>query len=94
LFDLVTDSLCQILARGKQLELIQGLGPVLDDGFSCTHFLYADDTIFFLKADIKNMDAALWALYAFETSSGIKINYSKTLMQCCGLYMHLRLYLV
>jgi hypothetical protein len=50
---------------------------VLNDGFSCTHFLYADETIFFLKADIKNIDAVLWALYIFEALSDIKINYSK-----------------
>jgi Reverse transcriptase (RNA-dependent DNA polymerase) len=76
LFDLVTDSLCQILARGKQFDHIQGLGPVLEDGFLCTHFLYVDDTIF-LKADFKNIDVVLWALYVFEALSGIKINYSK-----------------
>jgi Reverse transcriptase (RNA-dependent DNA polymerase) len=55
LFDLIIDSLCQILVRGKQFDHIQGLGPVLEDGFPCTYFLYADDTIFFLKWILKTL---------------------------------------
>lgn len=49
LFDLVTDALCQILNRDKILGLIQGLGPVLDDGHRIIIFHYADDTVFFCK---------------------------------------------
>jgi uncharacterized protein YqgC (DUF456 family) len=33
---------------------------------------------FSLKAYLKNIDAVLWILYAFETLFGIKINYLKT----------------
>jgi hypothetical protein len=33
--------------RGTNLNLIQGLGPRLSDGHQRSHFLYADDTIFF-----------------------------------------------
>jgi Reverse transcriptase (RNA-dependent DNA polymerase) len=78
LFDLVTDTLCQILLRGQQLDCIQGLGPTLDTGLKCTHFLYADDTIFFLQTDLNNIEAVMCALLAFEALSGIKINYLKT----------------
>jgi hypothetical protein len=74
-FLLVKDSLCQI--RGKQFDHIQGLGPVLEDDFSCIYFLYVDDIIFF-KIDFKNMDVVSWALYTFEALSDIKINYFKT----------------
>jgi hypothetical protein len=41
-------------------------------------FLYVDDTIFFLKADLKNVEDVMCALLAFEALSGIKINYAKT----------------
>lgn len=50
LFDLVTDAFYQILERGKNKNIIKGLGPVLEDGYQITHFLYADDTVFFIKA--------------------------------------------
>jgi hypothetical protein len=33
---------------------------------------------FFLKVDRKCVEIVLWALYAFETLSRIKINFSKT----------------
>jgi hypothetical protein len=49
LFDLITDTLYQILIRGKSVGIIEGLGPVLDTGYMITIFLYADDTVFFLK---------------------------------------------
>jgi hypothetical protein len=42
--------------------------------------MYADDTIFFLKADEKIVDAAKWALVAFEALSEIQINYDNTEM--------------
>jgi Reverse transcriptase (RNA-dependent DNA polymerase) len=47
LFDLVTDTLCQILTRGKNAGIIEGLGPMLETGFMITNFLYAYDTVFF-----------------------------------------------
>jgi Reverse transcriptase (RNA-dependent DNA polymerase) len=77
LFDLVTDTLCQILFRGKCAGII-GLEPVLDNGYMIINFLYADDTVFFLKADVKCLDATLLALHAFKVLSGIKINFGKT----------------
>jgi Reverse transcriptase (RNA-dependent DNA polymerase) len=78
MFDLVTDALCQILIRGRDAGLIQDLGPVLDNGHNIINFHYADDTIFFLKADSKCVEIVLWSLYAFEALTGIKINFSKT----------------
>ena len=41
IFDFVTDSLCQMLQRGQELGLLQGLGPKLQHGYSILQFLYA-----------------------------------------------------
>jgi Reverse transcriptase (RNA-dependent DNA polymerase) len=49
LFDLVIDALCQIVQRGRDASLMQGLGPVLENGHKIINFHYADDTIFFSK---------------------------------------------
>jgi hypothetical protein len=43
-------------------------------------FLYADDTIFFLLAILGIIENVKWALVAFESLTGIKINYDKTEM--------------
>jgi hypothetical protein len=42
LFDLIIDTLCQIMNRAISLILIQGLGPTMSNGNKCSHFLYAD----------------------------------------------------
>ena len=78
LFDLVTDALCQIIKIGVQAGYIEGLGPSLQDGYKITHCLYADDTLFFLKADVKVVEAVKWAMVAFEGLTGIRINLNKT----------------
>jgi hypothetical protein len=66
--------------RGTDLNLIQGLGPRLSNGHKCSHSLYADDTIFFLPANSGIIENVTWALVAFESLTGIKINYDKTEM--------------
>jgi hypothetical protein len=66
------------LFRGQQLNLINGLGLTLNTRLQCTHFLYADDTILFLKAYLKNMEGVMCAFLVFEALSSIKTNYAKT----------------
>jgi hypothetical protein len=75
---LVTDALCQLLIRGTELGLLQGLGPMLTNGKQVINFYYANDTIYFLPADPKCVETVVWILNAFEALSGIRINYSKT----------------
>jgi Reverse transcriptase (RNA-dependent DNA polymerase) len=77
LFDLVTDSLCQIIHIGRDVGLIKGLGYVMDNGHNIINFHYADDIIFFLQADPRCIEVVMWALMAFKALSGIKINLSK-----------------
>jgi Reverse transcriptase (RNA-dependent DNA polymerase) len=64
LFDLVTDTLCQILIRGRDKAFIQRLAPALADGHKIINFYYADDTIFFLKAYANCVEAIMWVLIA------------------------------
>jgi hypothetical protein len=62
LFYLVIDAFCQILIRGRNESLIQGLGLVLDNGHRIINFHYTDDTIFFLQTDYKCVETVMWAL--------------------------------
>jgi hypothetical protein len=66
------------LIRERDARYIYGLGPTFDNGHQIINFYYVDDTIFFLKANYKCMEVILLVLYAFESLSDIKINYSKT----------------
>jgi Reverse transcriptase (RNA-dependent DNA polymerase) len=77
LFDLVTDALCQLLIRGNELGLLQGLGPMLANGKQVINFHYTDDIIFFIQADSKCVETMVWILNEFEAMSGIRINYNK-----------------
>jgi hypothetical protein len=61
----------------KYLGHNTGLGPTLEDNVKITHFLYADDTIFFSKQTLEMLMLFYGALYAFEFLTSIKINYSK-----------------
>jgi hypothetical protein len=49
MFDLVTDVLCQILIKGRDVGLIQGLGPVLDNDHRIINFNMLMILSFFLK---------------------------------------------
>jgi hypothetical protein len=49
MFDLVTDVLCQILIKGRDAGLIQGLGPILDNGHRIINFNMLMILSFFLK---------------------------------------------
>jgi Reverse transcriptase (RNA-dependent DNA polymerase) len=49
LFDLVTDTFCQLLNKYRDNGLIQGLGPIVQNGHRIINFHYADDIIFFSK---------------------------------------------
>jgi hypothetical protein len=80
-FDFVIDTLCQMLHRCKEKGVIQGLGPTLSDGHKFLYFLYANDIIFFfLQADDKSVEVMMWALFAFEALTNIKVYFSKTKM--------------
>ncbi|XP_078176387.1 uncharacterized protein LOC144569787 [Carex rostrata] len=64
--------------KGRSANLLQGLGPSLNNGQRITNCHYADDTILFLKAFPRNLKYARWTMLGFEALSGIKLNFSKT----------------
>jgi hypothetical protein len=78
LFDLETDSLCQIINRGREIDLIKGLEPVLDNSLNIINFYYVDNIFFFLPTKPHCIEVVMWDLVAFEAVSSIKINLSKT----------------
>lgn len=80
LFILAADVLSKIFNKGKQVNILQGLGPPCFDNLALTNCHYADDTILFLRATPPVVMAAWWAMKAFEAVSGIKINLDKTEM--------------
>ena len=78
LFILAADTLSRIFSKGRQANLIRGLGPPVHNGHAITNCHYADDTIIFLAAEGDNIENAWWGMIAFEALSGIKMNLHKT----------------
>ena len=78
LYILAADTLSRIFTKGRQAHVIKGLGPPCLDNLAITNCHYADDTILFLDAQEENVEAAWWAMLAFEAISGIRMNYDKT----------------
>ena len=67
-------------SKGRIANVLKGLGPPCVNNRAITNCHYADDTILFLEAQEHNVEAAWWAMLAFESLSGIKVNYDKTEM--------------
>lgn len=78
LFILAADTLSHIFAKGRNHQILKGLGPKCLNGLAITNCHYADDTILFLVNDPTNVESAWWAMLAFEAVSGIKMNLQKT----------------
>jgi hypothetical protein len=57
-------------------EYINGLDNF--NGKSVLNLNFADDTLIFLQADYKMIEALKYLLLGFEELSGLKINYSKS----------------
>lgn len=80
LYILAADVLSKIFRKGKLAQVIRCLGPNYFDNTNLTNCHYADDTILFLEARHEVIEAALWAMKAFEAFFGIRINLDKTEM--------------
>lgn len=80
MYILAADTLSKVFLKGRLANVIKGLGPPCIAHRAITNCHYADDTILFLEAQEHNVEAAWWAMLAFESISGIKVNYDKTEM--------------
>lgn len=66
LFILAADTLSRIFTKGREWQVLKGLGPPCQNNQALTICHYADDTIIFLEAEEHNVEHALWAMKAFE----------------------------
>jgi hypothetical protein len=72
----VVDTLSKMITKAKSQGYIKGLGSFA--GNSPINLNFADDTLIFLVADTKIIDAFKMLLIGFENLSGLKINYTKS----------------
>jgi Reverse transcriptase (RNA-dependent DNA polymerase) len=76
LFNLVADSLSKFLSQAKELGYLKGLRNF--NGTNIINLNFVDDTLIFLKADFKMIEAFKLLIQGFENMSGLKINYTKS----------------
>lgn len=79
LFDLVADVLNKSLQSIQKAGIISGLGNFPSVG-PILNLQFVDNTLLFLKAEPKMIEALKLYLLAFENLSGMKINFSKSVM--------------
>jgi hypothetical protein len=72
----VVDTLSKMITKAKQHGYIKGLGNF--EGDSLVNLNFADDTLIFLTADTKIVDAFKMLLIGFKNLLGLKINYTKS----------------
>jgi Reverse transcriptase (RNA-dependent DNA polymerase) len=78
LFVFAAEGLGKLFHRGVARGLFQGLRPLLADGSKVSHQQYADYTLLLLQLSSLAVDILKWILVAFESFSGLKINYAKS----------------
>lgn len=77
MFILVTDALSRILNKAQATGFIKGLGH-FNNNKIVINLNFADDTLIFLTAHVKQIEGLKLLLIGFENLSGLKINYSKS----------------
>jgi hypothetical protein len=73
---LVIDKLVKILNKAKHEGYLQGLGNFNNQNI--INLNYVDDTLLFLQADFRMLEALKLILVGFENIPGLKINYAKS----------------
>jgi len=76
-FILCADVLSSMITQANRERLIQGI-RVSNGRPQISHILFADDSLFFLKADHKNSSNLLAIFKDYETASGQTINLEKS----------------
>jgi hypothetical protein len=83
LFNIVADGLALMIKKAQDEGLIKGLIPNLVDG-GVVMLQYADDTIFMIQDDLESARNLKFILCMFEQMSGLKVNFHKSDIYCCG----------
>ena len=77
LFNIVAEGLNGLMRQAVEKSIFRGYS-VGSQKVSISLLQYADDTIFFEEASMKNIKALKSILRTFELSSGLKINFAKS----------------
>jgi mannosylglycoprotein endo-beta-mannosidase len=77
LFNFVADVFTRMLVKAAQQNLISGLLQRFRDG-GVFSLQYADDTLLFIKNDVRQAQNLKWLLSIFEHLSGMRINFNKS----------------
>lgn len=77
LFILCSDVLSSLISKAHHDHKLQGI-RISNGGPCITHLLFADDSLFFVKADHKNSSMLLQIFKDYETASGQVINFDKS----------------
>lgn len=83
LFNLVVEGLNILILRARELGLFNG-AVVGNDLIKVSHLQFADDTILFCEANLEEILCIKRLLRCFEVVSGLKINYSKSMVVGVG----------
>ncbi len=75
LYLLVAEGLARMIERAISINLLRGVGPT--EGTKIVIIQYADDTIFFCEAKVRQVRNLRFACQLFEWASGLKINRNK-----------------
>ncbi|XP_028074331.1 uncharacterized protein LOC114276709 [Camellia sinensis] len=81
LFNVVAEGLNILISRAKDMGLVRGIS-VGANGLNISHLQFADDTVLFCEAEGSQILAIKRILRCFEVISGLRINFSKSVV--CG----------
>lgn len=83
LFNLVVETLCRLIAKAEELELILGCCVGIE-GPSISLIQFVDDALFLTKADMEQVQNIQCILLMFEASCGLKVNLEKSRLMGVG----------
>ncbi|XP_028070421.1 uncharacterized protein LOC114272902 [Camellia sinensis] len=83
LFNLVVEALNILFQRAMDLRLLKGVSVGANDEVQLSHLQFADNSLLFCEAELTEVLNLKRILRCFEVSSGLKINYHKSVV--CGI---------
>lgn len=83
LFTLVADSFSALMSKALSNSLIEEFW-IRRDGVQVSHLQFADDTICFIKDSEEPVANLKYIFSIFETISGLKVNYAKSILLGIG----------